>query len=259
MRYLGIAVALLLAGWGWTDTETVQLTQPTDEFAQANELYLAGDYQAAAQIYETMLAGGAHSAVVYYNLGNAYAQNGDLGAGVLNYRRALLLAPRDRDIIHNLANLESQVAHQPSSWEAESWVRMVLVWLLSRLTINELAVITMSFYWLAVAMAIWRIRSRRRLVSVLLIASLLVFCISAGLSYAKWQRDYAGGQAIVLSDAEMYSGPGQHFEPLARLGAGTEVKLVQTQGRYIEIQTGAGGHGWVSGEQARPIFPFAQD
>ena len=261
MRRIGSAFALLLcllSGFGYSLAQTGHSDQFERDFAQANQLYLHGDYPTATQIYERLRVQAPHSAVVFYNLANAYAQNEEVGPAVLYYRRALLLAPRDRDIISNLEHIERQLAYQPSP-DIDNWIAVMLGGLRERVTINELAVINAALYWLAIGMAIWFLHNRRRLLSFLLAISLLLCCISTMFSYSKWQRDYAGDRAIVLSDGQMYSGPGEHFEPLMRLGAGTEVKMLQPQGRYREIQTSAGGRGWLSGEQVQLISPFIDD
>ena len=50
---------------------------------------------------------GEESAKLYFNLGNAYYKAGDVNKAILNYERAKLLAPQDKDIAFNL-----QIANQ---------------------------------------------------------------------------------------------------------------------------------------------------
>ena len=82
----------------------VAQSPPAEELmASANERYSRGEYVEAAQQYESLLAGGFRDAALYYNLGNAYFQQSDLGRATLNYLRAERLSPRDPDIRSNLA------------------------------------------------------------------------------------------------------------------------------------------------------------
>jgi tetratricopeptide (TPR) repeat protein len=60
-----------------------------------------GEYQQAITDYEALLKQGG-SAELYYNLGNAYYRTENITKAVLNYERALLLSPGDRDIRFNL-------------------------------------------------------------------------------------------------------------------------------------------------------------
>lgn len=78
-------------------------------FAQVDELkeiadqaYTEQDYQKAIELYEDIIGQNYISAEVYYNLGNAYFKAGQVAPSVLNYERALKLAPNDEDIQFNL-------------------------------------------------------------------------------------------------------------------------------------------------------------
>ena len=63
---------------------------------RANTAYINGDYHAALEMYERILAGGMGSAKLYYNLANACFKEGQTGRAILFYHRALRLAPRQR-------------------------------------------------------------------------------------------------------------------------------------------------------------------
>jgi len=75
--------------------------------AEADSAYVRGEYQQAITHYEALLKQGA-SADLYYNLGNAYYRTENITRAVLNYERALLLAPSDRDIRFNLQMARSK-------------------------------------------------------------------------------------------------------------------------------------------------------
>lgn len=75
--------------------------------AEGDKAYQSGEYQLAIGFYEEVLKEGS-SAEVYYNLGNAYYRTENLKMAILNYERALLLAPSDADIRHNLQVAQSK-------------------------------------------------------------------------------------------------------------------------------------------------------
>ena len=66
---------------------------PEQLWDRANTAYVNGDYHAAAEIYEGILAQGLSSVKLYYNLANAYFKVGRYGKAILYYNRALRLAP----------------------------------------------------------------------------------------------------------------------------------------------------------------------
>ncbi len=81
---------------------TAQAQNVDTLFARGNTAYKNGDYQEAAQAYQTILSAGYHSAELYNNLGNAYYRLGYIAPTILAYERAALLDPSDKDIEHNL-------------------------------------------------------------------------------------------------------------------------------------------------------------
>ncbi len=73
----------------------------------ADQAYINEQFTEAIQAYEQILAQEYVSAEVHYNLGNTYFKMGKIAPSILNYERALKLAPNDEDIQFNLrlANL----------------------------------------------------------------------------------------------------------------------------------------------------------
>ncbi|MGL4806375.1 MAG: tetratricopeptide repeat protein, partial [Bacteroidales bacterium] len=69
---------------------------------EAVQAYEKGEYQKAADLYESLTKEGYNSADLYYNLGNAYYKAGENAQAILNYERALLYAPNDADLKTNL-------------------------------------------------------------------------------------------------------------------------------------------------------------
>lgn len=74
---------------------------------EADQAYAQERYQQAADLYEQLLEQGV-SADLYYNLGNAYYRVENMPKAVLNYERALQLAPGDKDILFNLQMARSK-------------------------------------------------------------------------------------------------------------------------------------------------------
>ena len=70
--------------------------------AMADSAYAEDDYATAVYIYEHLLSTEGDAASVYYNLGNSYYKQGEIARAILNYERALLIAPNNDDIQFNL-------------------------------------------------------------------------------------------------------------------------------------------------------------
>lgn len=75
----------------------------------ADVAYNSGDYSRAIEIYDSVMQREGTSASALFNLGNAYYKTGDMGRARICYERARRLAPRNKEILNNLAYLTSKV------------------------------------------------------------------------------------------------------------------------------------------------------
>lgn len=100
-----IHIWLVVAAFGFTQASA----QVEAIKESADQAYLNGAIDSAITAYESILAQEYRSAEVYYNLANAYYKKEDIARSILNYERALKLAPNDEDIEFNLrlANLRT--------------------------------------------------------------------------------------------------------------------------------------------------------
>ena len=79
----------------------------------------AKDFDSAIRFYEQS-AKKSHSANLYGNLANLYFKKEMFGRSILNYRKALLLAPENRDFTANLAFVRETARIQGSSLDKQS-------------------------------------------------------------------------------------------------------------------------------------------
>ena len=129
-----LGVSLLLFIWSG-----VVITQ--DDFAdtmlQANNAYQNSDYSTSIALYEELVDSGIRDANVYFNLGNAYYENGQLGSALLNYRRAQQINPRDVDIGVNIALVRSERLDLQQG--GANWLNAVAMTTRSSFTLSELS------------------------------------------------------------------------------------------------------------------------
>jgi tetratricopeptide (TPR) repeat protein len=70
-------------------------------FMDGTEAYRNGDWPAAISAFKSLADGGVNNGRLFYNLGNAYLKNDDLGHALLWYERALKRIPDDPDLRFN--------------------------------------------------------------------------------------------------------------------------------------------------------------
>lgn len=80
---------------------------------QADSAYNREEYRQAIELYNQAIAENGPGTDVYYNLGNAYYRNDNLGKAVVAYERALRIDPTNADARHNLEFVRTRIQDRP--------------------------------------------------------------------------------------------------------------------------------------------------
>lgn len=80
---------------------------------RADSAYNAEDYRGAIELYNLAIAQNGSGSDIYYNLGNAYYRNDNLGKAVVAYERSLRLDPTNADARHNLEFVRARIQDRP--------------------------------------------------------------------------------------------------------------------------------------------------
>lgn len=233
-----------------TDKQPEPLVTDIDAvWSSANAAYNESNFAEAAQLYESILKEGKESAKLYYNLGNAYFKQEELGKAILNYNRALRLAPYDEDILHNLeyatAATKDQIEEIPEFFLSR-WVgaaRNTLSsngWTAASLVILTLTLIAALTYLLAQAL------SRRKAGFYVMCVGATLFIVSTIFAYQSRQRLIGGGEAVIMSSAvSIKSSPDRAATDLFVLHEGTKLSVGESLDGWAEIRIADGRKGWI--------------
>ena len=224
---------------------------------EADSAYVRGEYQQAINAYEALLKQGA-SAEIYYNLGNAYYRTENITKAVLNYERALLFSPGDRDIRFNLQLAQSKTIDKiiPESemffvtWyhalvnlmSVDGWARTALV-LLALVIILSLAYLFSERIWL------------RKLGFFAGLFLLVLFVLSNIFAWQQKQNLVHRKGAIVMQPSvTVKSTPAKNGTDLFILHEGTKVTITDaTMKGWREIRLADGKEGWMESNQLETI------
>jgi tetratricopeptide (TPR) repeat protein len=207
----------------------------------AGQFYDTGQYGLAAQAYQQLVDQGFAEAALFYNLGNAYYKQGDVGRALLNYRRAERFAPRDADIAANLKLVRAQIAAQPDATTGSEGVAGRLAQLTRTwLTLDELA-LTVLGAWVVLAVLLIAFSNSRpgsRLRAALPYA-LTITALVTGLGFAglvsRLYLERTQPEAVVVAEAAVTDGPGKQDDSTLTLHPGTEVILLETRDDWVRM------------------------
>lgn len=215
----------------------------------ADSAYIRNDFTTAIQIYEMILRTG-ESADIYYNLGNSYYKIGDIAKAILNYERALILKPANKDIRSNLeiarAKTVDKVTDVPELF--------IITWLKSitnSMGIQSWAIIAISFFLLfivSIYIFFFSTKIVARKTFFILALFFLVFCVIANISAAFQRRVRLNRMnAIIISPSvTIRSTPNDNGTSLFILHEGRKVFIKDDSMKdWKEIQLEDGNVGWV--------------
>lgn len=205
-----------------------------------------------AQPRGSSIATGGYSAAGLFNRANACAREGKSGLAILNYERALLLAPNEADIAANLhfVRAKAGLPDAPENWFTRSLLYArpnTLAWL------GSLGLVLAGMSLLLV-----RLYPQRRLAfRSSTFAGVLLVATAIGSAITMWPRI---NEAVVISrEAPARIAPVSAAEAAFKLHEGETVTMRAEHQDFALVQTSAGRSGWVARADLARVMPQFRD
>ena len=223
-------------------------------FNEANNYYNDSKYLESIKIYESILAGGWESSNLYYNLGNSYFRQNQIGQSVWAYNKALKMDPRNKDLIKNISIAEARIKDRVILPDEFYFVKIygkfkskyiLKEWLL----IGGVIVLFTVLSFLISEFYIINNLKIVRVVKILIILTVMVHIVILD----KFFDDNDDKLGIIIDNqVNAYSGPFYGDNSiLFNINEGTEVKIRQNQKNWIEIILLDGKIAWVTSNKIR--------
>ena len=225
--------------------------------AEADSAYAQEHYQKAAQLYEEVLTQGVN-ADLYYNLGNAYYRQDNFTKAILNYERALLLSPGDRDIRFNLQMARSKTVDKITP-ESEMFFVTWYLSLVNMMGVDAWAQVALVSLLAAIFLALAYLFADRIWLRKAGFFGGLVFVLLflAGNLFAWHQKRIRlnhKGAIVVSSAVSVKSTPAKNGTDLFLLHEGTKVTITDaTMKSWRGIRMADGKEGWLEATQIEEI------
>ena len=230
---------------------------------RGNQLYESKLYLEASQTYQQLIDIGLKDHTLYYNLGNAYFKQNDLGQAILNYERAMQLAPRDTDIRANLDLARSQLLDKYDITSASPLYQVVALgseWL----TLNEMTLVVLALWILLILLVLIYRRTNssglRESLPLVLTLFAILWIGSIVVLGNRIYLEHARPQAVVLApEVEVRSGPGEYTVQFD-LHSGAKVSIMEQRGEWVSLALpGEQLQGWVEASNVDRIHTRTYD
>ena len=220
---------------------------PTDDrITQAETAYYTGDYATAIQTYGALLQDGIESSALYFNLGNAYFEAGQLGDALVAYQRAQLQHPRDTDINANISRVRALRAdfQGDEQFIIDKFASSTYS-VMTRIELGIVTAIGWTLWFIAATLWLWR-QTWRRYLSIPLVVGGVVMLIGVTLFFSREFSDTYRPRAIVTElQASVYSGPSEDYLNIYQLYSAAEIRILEIQREWVRFILPDGQQGWI--------------
>ncbi len=229
-------------------TPTVAVAEShLDLFEQGNEAYSKGNFTGAVEMYEQLITTSGYGAGLLFNLGNSYAQSGQTGKAILNYERALRLAPSNSDIQGNLQLIRKESGLFPREY---SWSERFFQLLdLNQWTISAFFLLLLLSTFQLASLKLHFSTQTRRLVSATCFM-LFILCAAGAFSrHKQWQPS-----VVTDSDSRLLLSPFDSAASTSSIQQGRLVYPEKTHSDFSYISDETGRRGWIASSAIEPVI-----
>ncbi len=212
--------------------------------------------------FELLASNGTRSGKLFFNIGNAHLQTGNLGLAIANFEQAHRLAPSEAAVKTNLQFARHRLAS--SSSLERSGVTNTISWNRLRDTVFEfnrrvstrltwwVGLLAWSSIWLLLAARFFSPLSRLPLVRsrAVMVLMVIVFLMAFG-SYAWSLNSDTPFDGVAIDEiVNLRQADGEGFPTVGEVGAGERVKLLDQRGQWLKVRsTNTNNVGWVTTNQ----------
>ncbi|MCF8259570.1 MAG: tetratricopeptide repeat protein [Melioribacteraceae bacterium] len=223
--------------------------QVEDVMNKANSSYQDKDFETAISLYQQILDDGFVSDAVYFNIGNCYFRQGEIGRAILNYERALKLNPGDEDIVYNLnlakARTTDKITEVPQIFIVQWWE--ILLTFISVQTWALLLVISISLFSLSLAIY-FTSRSSKLVRGFFALGSILFLLIVFSTIFlsSSIHRSNTYSEGVLLEKSiSVKSSPDEESGDVFVLHEGIKFKVEDSLQNWVKIKLSDGKVGWL--------------
>lgn len=222
-------------------------------YANALQAQNNSQHQKAIELYEQILDTKQVSANLYNNLGLAYNNNKQLGMAIVQFERALKIAPNNSDAQHNLLAAQQRILENFKAQEPLFFIRW---WnnTIHSLSSTSWALVFLTFIFLgAGSLGAWKMTQQQSLRTISI--ALLFFAIFP-LIWGFQQKDSESNRyaaIIVKQQVGLRPTPALSSQEIELIFEGVKVVIIEEQESWVHIQLPNNLIGWVPAKMVERI------
>ncbi len=218
----------------------------SEQFEKGVKLFNEKDYAGAVASFE-QITSTKQSPELYYNLANAYIKNKQLAKAILNYERAIKLAPNNKKIKQNLSIAREQVDDDVIEipdflpvrvWNGFSQLLTPKYWIVLQAIFGLLSL-------LIVFLLLFKSVQKRRQYLLLLLLAIVGFSFALAASYSAHQNFQYNDKAILMESSNLMASPDERSELIKTINEGAKLKILDRIDPWVKVSLLNKEIGWI--------------
>ncbi len=224
------------------------------ELQTADPVAAKESFRRAANRFQVLVDDGIENGKLWYDLGNAQLQVGEIGEAIAAYRSASRYIPSDGRVETNLEYARSLVTNRIDGENSTSLLNRLAFWHESLPTSVRLTLgITFWFAcWTLVSIRLFRVIPLFKTASVSFGLFALALGVSVGADIADQHQDHG---VLTTKEVIVRKGSGEQYGPMFNepLHEGTEFEVLGQHQMWLHIRLPNGNEGWIGREDAQIV------
>ena len=225
----------------------------TETYDSGVQAYKNENYNQAIDQFEELVYNRVFEPEVFYNLGNAYYRKGDIPSAIVNYERAIYVAPALPEAHANLQQVVLQTQQQLARPQPRGLESNLYFWhtRLAKGTSLQIMLLSWFLFW---GVLIYNTIHPKRFLKGLA----LIFGTSAILFWGSWYfKSNPMELAVVQGDKLPVRIGTKETDPVRfELFSGDRVQIDGRMDTQVRIMTAQGDRGWLDEKYLIPVWPL---
>lgn len=211
-------------------------------------------FRRASNRYQLLIDDGVKNGNLWYNLGNAQLQSGEIGESIAAYRSAERFIPSNGRLSTNLQYARSLVNNPVSNDDATSLIHR-LTTLHTAVPIHLRLTATVVFWiacWVFISMRLCTKVQYFKTISIVLAIVTLVLGTSVGVDLLGQHQEYG---VVVEDEVIVRKGNGMNYAPMfvQPINEGIEFEIIEFRSNWLHIRLQNGAQGWIQMKDAQIV------
>ena len=221
--------------------------QINNALKQAEAAYKQKNYGKAIELYQALVNNNYESFELFYNLGNAYFKNNQLGKAILYYEKAKKIKPNDPDLNHNLTLALNKTIDKISTKD-NFFIEVTKNNFLNQINTHFIAYMNIILAVLSLLVFVgllYNLKYRKPfliILIVLILANSILYSIGNASEKSRLSNDFA---VVTQREVKVQNEPLPNAITKFSLHEGTKVKILQKVDNFLLIRLDNGVEGWI--------------